>query len=56
MRDRLVGQGTVDREDLDLLTITDSPAEAIEAITDLATRRFKLIYGTAARPRWYLGQ
>ena len=56
MRDRLVAQRTVDPEDLDRLTITDSPAEAIEVITDLATRRFKLTYGAAARPRWYLGE
>ena len=56
MRDRLVAQRTIDPEDLDRITITDSPAEAVEEITDVATRRFKLTYGAVARPRWYLGE
>jgi uncharacterized protein (TIGR00730 family) len=56
MRDRLVAERTIDPEDLDHLTITDSPAEAVEEITDLAQRRFKLTYGPQARPRWYFGE
>jgi uncharacterized protein (TIGR00730 family) len=56
MRDRLVAQRTIDPEDLDRITITDSPAEAVDEITDVATRRFKLTYGAVARPRWYLGE
>jgi uncharacterized protein (TIGR00730 family) len=56
MRDRLVAQRTIDPEDLDRITVTDSPAEAVDEIIDVATRRFKLKYGAAARPRWYLGE
>ncbi|MBI2158612.1 MAG: LOG family protein, partial [Candidatus Rokubacteria bacterium] len=56
MRDRLVPQGTINPEDLDRITITDSPAEAVDEIVDVATRRFRLTYGAAARPRWYLGE
>lgn len=56
MRDRLVAQGTIERADLDHLTITDSPAEAVDGITDAVTRRFRLTYGPVARPRWYLGE
>ncbi|MBI4628881.1 MAG: TIGR00730 family Rossman fold protein [Candidatus Rokubacteria bacterium] len=56
MRDRLVTQRTINPEDLDRITITDSPAEAVDEIIDVATRRFRLTYGAAARPRWYLGE
>ncbi|MEK6810742.1 MAG: TIGR00730 family Rossman fold protein [Candidatus Thermoplasmatota archaeon] len=56
MRDRLVAERTIDPEDLTRITITDSPAEAVDEITDAATRRFKLTYGAAPRPRWYLGE
>lgn len=56
MRDRLVAQRTIDPEDLTRITIMDSPAEAVDEITDVATRRFKLTYGAVARPRWYLGE
>ena len=56
MRDRLVAQRTIDPEDLNRITITDSPAEAVDEITDVATRRFKLTYGAVPRPRWYLGE
>ena len=56
MRERLVAQRTIDPEDLDRITVTDSPAEAVDEIIDVATRRFKLKYGAAARPRWYLGE
>jgi uncharacterized protein (TIGR00730 family) len=56
MRDRLVAQRTIDPEDLNRITITDSPAEAVDEIIDLATRRFKLSYGAVPRPRWYLGE
>ena len=56
MRDRLVTQGTINPQDLDRITITDSPAEAVDEIVDVATRRFTLTYGAVARPRWYLGE
>jgi uncharacterized protein (TIGR00730 family) len=56
MRDRLVAERTIDPEDLNRILITDSPAEAVDEITDLATRRFNLSYGAVARPRWYFGE
>ncbi len=56
MRDRLVAQRTIDPEDLNRITITDPPAEAVDEIADVATRRFKLTYGAVTRPRWYLGE
>src|SRR5574341_1683498 len=56
MRDRLVAERTIDPEDLGRITVTDSPGEVVGEIADIATRRFKLTYGAAARPRWYLGE
>jgi uncharacterized protein (TIGR00730 family) len=56
MRDRLIARGTIDAQDLDRLTITDSPAEATEEIIDAVTRRFHLTYGPPRRRRWYLGE
>jgi len=36
--------------------VTDSPAEAVEAITDVAMRQFGLTYGARLRRRWYFGE
>jgi uncharacterized protein (TIGR00730 family) len=54
VRDRLIGIGTIDAADIERVLVTDSPAEAAAAITDVATRRFGLTYGPRARRRWYL--
>jgi predicted Rossmann-fold nucleotide-binding protein len=40
MSNRLVTGKTIDQTDLDRLIVTDSPPEAIEAITDAAKRRW----------------
>ena len=56
LRDRLLARQTIDPRDLDRLTITDSPAEVVDEIVDVAARRFRLTYGAVARPRWYLGE
>jgi uncharacterized protein (TIGR00730 family) len=56
MRDRLVARGTIGPGDIDHLMLTDSPAEALEEITDAATRRFKLKPGAPRRRRWLLGE
>ncbi|MGH7875660.1 MAG: LOG family protein [Candidatus Binatia bacterium] len=42
MSNRLVAEKTIDQADLDRLMVTDSPREAVEAITDAAQRRFGL--------------
>ena len=36
--------------------VTDSAAEAVEAITDVAMRQFGLTYGPRLRRRWYFGE
>jgi predicted Rossmann-fold nucleotide-binding protein len=40
MSNRLVAGKTIDQTDLDRLIVSDSPPEAIEAITDAAKRRW----------------
>ena len=56
LRDRLVAEGTIAATDLDRITVTDSPAEAVDEITDLSQRRFQLAYGALPRRRWYLAE
>jgi hypothetical protein len=45
--------GTIDRADLDLVTVTDSPEEAMAVLEQCAVRRFGLA-PPARRPRWWL--
>ena len=52
----MVRQKTIDQADLDRLIVTDSPAEAVEAITEVAKRRFGLTYGTRIKRRWIFGE
>jgi predicted Rossmann-fold nucleotide-binding protein len=40
MSNRLVAGKTIDQTDLDRMIVTDSPPEAVEAITDAAKRRW----------------
>jgi hypothetical protein len=56
VRNRFLVEGTIDPGDEQLLMVTDSPAEAVEWITEVAMRRFGLSYGPRARRRWYLGE
>jgi uncharacterized protein (TIGR00730 family) len=56
LEDRLVAQGTIDRADLERFVVTDSPADAVAAITGVALSRFGLVYGPRPRRRWYLAE
>lgn len=56
MSDRLVKEKTIDPGDLERLLVTDSAAEAVAAITDVAKRRFGLTYGPRLKRRWFLGE
>ena len=42
--------------DLDRLIVTDSAREAVEAITEVAKRRFGLTYGARMKRRWIFGE
>jgi uncharacterized protein (TIGR00730 family) len=54
LRQRLVPAGTIDAADVALITVTDSPAEAVALVRETAMRDFGLTYGPRARRRWYL--
>src|SRR5258705_5677089 len=56
LRTRPLAEGTIGPADLERLTLTDSPAEAVRAVTDIAQHRFGLTYGPRVQPRWYLGE
>jgi uncharacterized protein (TIGR00730 family) len=56
LRTRLLAEKTIAPEDLERLTITDSPADAVRTVTEIAQHRFGLTYGPRVRPRWYLGE
>ncbi len=53
---RLIEEGTVAREDIACLIVTDSAEEAVATITRIVLPRFGLTYARRARPRWYLGE
>jgi uncharacterized protein (TIGR00730 family) len=56
LRDSLLPAGTIDSADVDRITLTDSPAEAVTLIRDTAMREFGLTYGPKPKPRWVLGE
>jgi len=53
---RLICEKTIDPVDADRITVTDSPKEAVDAITDIAMHRFGLTYGARLKRRWFLGE
>jgi uncharacterized protein (TIGR00730 family) len=55
-KERLVAGHTIDAHDADRILITDSPEEAVKAITEIAMRQFGLTYGPKLRRRWWLGE
>ena len=56
LQQRLLPAGTIDAADVALVTVTDSPAEAVALVRETAMRDFGLTYGPRARRRWYLGE
>jgi uncharacterized protein (TIGR00730 family) len=55
-RERLVAEKTIDPRDLDLMTVTDSPEEAVDRIADVAQRHFGFIWTSRPRQSWLLGE
>ncbi|MGE0226968.1 MAG: TIGR00730 family Rossman fold protein [Dehalococcoidia bacterium] len=57
VRQSLLGQLTIDPEDVDRVLFTDSPEVAVEAIRRAAIEKFGLRYGPSRpRRRWWLGE
>lgn len=54
MQDRLVGEGTIDANDVASIKVTDSAAEAVKLVADTAQRQFGLTYGPRVKRRWFL--
>jgi uncharacterized protein (TIGR00730 family) len=54
LRDTMVPHGTVAAKDLDLLHVTDSPADAVAHILRMVTTDFGMVW--EPKPRWYLGE
>jgi len=52
----LVKEKTIDQMDIDRLIVTDSAREAVEAITEVAKRRFGLTYDARMKLRWIFGE
>ncbi len=56
LREKLLPLGTIDAADLDLLTLTDSPEEAVACIRDIGMERFGLTEGRKLDPQRILGE
>jgi predicted Rossmann-fold nucleotide-binding protein len=56
MANRLIAEKTIDQADFDRIIVTRSPLDAVEAITDLAKRRFGLTCGPRMKRRWFFGE
>jgi uncharacterized protein (TIGR00730 family) len=54
LRETLVPQGTVDRDDVERIVVTDDPATAVEHVRKVALAEFGLTYGPRPTPRWWL--
>lgn len=52
----LLASGTISADDLSHVQIMDSPEEAVEAIRDIAMKRFGLTDGPSTKPHWFLGE
>ena len=56
LRDRLLRDGTISAADLSLLSVVETPAEAVEHVREIGMRKFGLTYGPAMKRRWFLGE
>lgn len=52
-QERLMREGTIDPVDVERFLVTDSPEEAVAAITTIAMQRFRLTYGPKLKRRWW---
>lgn len=54
IKNRMIPERTISPADYDRLIVTDSPEEAVGAITETALCQFGLTYGPKVRRRWFL--
>ena len=53
---RLVAEGTCEPQDVKRIIVTDSPRQAVGAVTEVALRQFGLTRAPRLRRRWFLGE
>lgn len=56
IRNTMLAYQTISPGDLDLLTLTDDPNEAVEKVRDIGMKKFGLTYGPKIKRRWFLGE
>lgn len=56
MREKLVGERTIDPADLERILLTDDPDEAVAEVTKVGMEQFGLSYGARTKRRWYFGE
>jgi uncharacterized protein (TIGR00730 family) len=56
IRETMEKQGTIERKDVDLLRICDSPSEVADEIRAIGMTQFGLTHGAGPRRRWFLGE
>lgn len=54
LQSRFITEKTIDVADFERLVVTDSPEEAVHAVTDIAMKQFGLTYGPRLKRRWFL--
>ena len=55
-RDTMLATGTIDENDIDMFTLTDSVDEAVEKIRTVGMEEFGLSYAPRVKPWWILGE
>ena len=56
IKDTLLKEQTIDKDDFDKLIVSDSTEEVVEKIRDVAMKRFGVSHGKKYKPRWSLGE
>jgi uncharacterized protein (TIGR00730 family) len=56
MAGTLVPAGTIDKRDLGLFRVTDSPKEAVDYVTEIGMAKFGITERRRPRRRWFLGE
>lgn len=56
LQSTLLAEQTISTGDLNLITVTDSPEEAVAAIREIGLSKFGLSYGPRIKRRWFLGE
>jgi predicted Rossmann-fold nucleotide-binding protein len=56
MRETLVEQGTIEKGDLAIFKVTDSPQEAVDYVRDVAMAKFGLTKRERPRRHWFFGE